>query len=109
MVVGVIGFAFIGKFPAGEQVVVLRKMKIDGGSQSGHVAGGGYLFAVGQAGSVFENRVFHAEGFGHFGHLFGKPGFAVAEAFRQNGGAVVGRFDDQGVNRGFHFDFAAGF
>ena len=98
----VYGSAVVGKFFGGKPFVILRKMGVHGGGQQGHVARGGFLLFVGQAGGVFESGVFHAEFAGNAGHRFGEIFFAVTETFSQNRSAVVGRFDNDGHDAGFN-------
>ena len=44
MIVGVIGFAFIGKFRCRKQIIVLRKMVINGASGFYNTAGGAVFY-----------------------------------------------------------------
>jgi hypothetical protein len=64
-------------------------------AEGGHVARGGPLVRVRQAGGVAERGAAHAEGAGAQRHHLGEALLVAAEHFAEGGGGVVGGLDGE--------------
>ena len=92
----------------GKITVVLRKAILDGAAEDGHVARGGDLLVVGQAGGVAIDRVRHAERARLGRHQLGELLLAAAERLGDDHRDVIGRLGDDGADRGLDRDGLAG-
>ncbi len=83
----------------GEEVGVLGKLDDDGARETGEIARRGVLLLVGQAVDVGEMRARHAEMLRRLVHLGDEPILTAGDGFGDHHRDVVGRFDDEHLER----------
>jgi len=93
--------------PGGEIVIVFRKAFLDGAAKQSLIARGGDLLILGQAGRVAIGCVLHTDCVRLGGHQPGEFWFIAGQGFGDDDRHVVGRFSDDGADRGFDVDALA--
>ena len=91
----------------GEQIGVFGELDDDGASELGQVAGGGDLALVRQTVDVDEIGPRHAEMLRRLVHALHECLLAAGDRLGDHHGDIVGRFDDQHLERGVERDGAA--
>ena len=78
---------------------LLREVVLQSDGELSHVAGGGVLAAIREAGCIAKHGILHAEQPRLAGHQFGKGWFTAADMLGNCGGDVVRGFGDEGFDR----------
>ena len=91
----------------GEEIGVFRKLDDDGAGELGEVAGRGDLALVGEAVDVGEVRARHAEMLRRLVHARDERVLAAGDRLGDHDGDVVGRLDDEHLERDVERDRAA--
>jgi hypothetical protein len=92
----VVGIAFPFEGLGREVLVLLGKMILERAAERGHVARARDLGIVGQARSVAEGRLRHAERSRPRRHLAGKAAFRPGDMLADRAGDIVRRLGDKG-------------
>ena len=88
----------------GEEIRVFGELDDDGAGQLGEIACGADLVVVGQPMRVGEMRLRHVEPLGGIVHALNKDLLAAAHSLGDHHGDIVGRFDDEHLERGVECD-----